>query len=120
MGMVNKAIWISAFALAAAVSPAAAGSRHSGSMELLEKATLNGKELPAGEYKVTWTGDGGDVKVTVLNGHTVMAEGRGRLEERKMRSDADQAVSRRDGSGAMTLTELHFAGKKEVLIFSAS
>jgi hypothetical protein len=89
-------------------------------MELLGKATLNGKELPAGVYKVTWDGDGGDVKVTVLNGHKVIAEGRGRLEERKVRSDANESVARRDGSGAMVLTELHFAGKKEVLILSAS
>jgi hypothetical protein len=120
MGATRTAVWISAFALAVAASPAMAGSKHSGSIELLEKATLNGKELPAGEYKVTWDGDGGDVKVTVSSGHTVVAEARGRLEESKVRSDANQAVSKRDGSGAMVLTELHFAGKKEVLIFSVS
>jgi hypothetical protein len=120
MGKMRIAVWISAFALAAAAIPAAAGSQHSGGMELLEKATLNGKELPAGEYKVTWEGDGGDVKVTVLSGHNVMAEGRGRLEERKVTSDVNEAVTKRDGSGAMVITELHFAGKKEVLILSAS
>ena len=120
MGVMRKAAWISAFALAVAASPAVAGGKHSGNMQLFDKATLNGQELPAGEYKVTWEGDGGNVKITVLNGHKVVAEGRGRLEEREMKSDADQAVAKRDGSGAMALSELHFAGKKEVLIFSAS
>lgn len=120
MGKLRVAIWTSAFALAAAAVPAAAGSKHTGGIELFEKATLNGKELPAGEYKVTWDGDGGDVKVAVLNGHNVIAEGRGRLEKRNVRSDANEAVTQRDGSGARVITELHFAGKKEVLILSAS
>jgi hypothetical protein len=120
MGKLRVAIWTSAFALAAAAVPAAAGTRHSGGIELLEKATLNGKELPAGEYKVTWDGEGGDVKVTVLNGRNVIAEGRGRVEKRNVRSDVNAAVTQRDGAGAMAITELHFAGKREVLILSAS
>jgi hypothetical protein len=37
-----------------------------------------------------------------------------------VRSDVNQAVTQRDGSGSMVLTELHFAGKKEVLILRAS
>ena len=122
--------WIFALALAVAAGGAAAaaagdaaatvGTKQSKKVELFQSTTWNGKPLPAGEYKIVWQGDGSDLKVSVMNGHQVVAEGRGRLEERGVKARNDAIISRAGGSGEMSLAELQLAGKKEVLVFAGS
>ncbi len=110
----------SAFALAAGEAAATVGAKQSKKVELFQGTSWNGKPLPAGEYKIVWQEDGSDLKVTVMNGHQVVAEGRGRLEERGVKARHDAVVSRAAGSGEMNLAELQLAGKKEVLVFAGS
>jgi hypothetical protein len=127
--MRRSTVWISALALAVAASAGAAGSKasvagagtkpQSKTVELLESTSWNGKKLSVGEYKIVWQEDGSGLKVTVMNGHHVVAEGRGRIEERTAKSPTDAVVSRVDGSGTMALAELQLRGKKEVLVFAA-
>jgi hypothetical protein len=50
----------------------------------------------------------------------VVAEGRGRIEERAEKARTDAVISRLNGSGAMALAELQMGGKKEVLVFAGS
>lgn len=97
-------------------SMAAAGSV---SVELREKVAFNGTTLPAGKYKITWTGDR-DLQVKISSDGKVVAESPGRLEERKVRAEADAVVSRKDASGAQVLSEIRLGGKKNVLVFPAS
>ncbi|MGE5235435.1 MAG: hypothetical protein ACM3O7_03680 [Acidobacteriota bacterium] len=116
-----RTLWISALALAVAGSVAAAGAKlQSKKFDLFESTSWNGKQLPAGEYKVVWHEDGTDLKVTLMNGHHVVAEGRGRIEERAEKARTDAVISRLNGSGAMALAELQMGGKKEVLVFAGS
>ena len=121
--------WISALALAVAASAGAAGSKASAAgagtkpqsktVEFLESTSWNGKKLSAGEYKIVWQEDGSGLKVTLMSGRQVVAEGRGRIEERTAKAPTDAVVSRVDGSGTMALAELQLGGKKEVLVFAA-
>lgn len=121
MGMRSRTVWIAALALAATASLATAATKQqSRSVEILDGTSWNGKQVPAGEYKIVWQADGADLKVTVMNGHHVVAEGRGRIEERSQKAPADAVVSRRDGSGVMAMAELQLGGKKEVLVFAGS
>ncbi|HVO09295.1 MAG TPA: hypothetical protein VMX54_00965 [Vicinamibacteria bacterium] len=109
-----------AAAVAAGAAAATAGTKQSKRVELFQATSWNGKPLPAGEYKIVWQENGSDLKVTVMNGHQVAAEGRGRLEERPAKARSDAVISRADGSGGLSLAELQLAGKKEVLIFVGS
>ncbi len=121
MRMRQRTLWLPALALAIAASAAAAGPKpQSRKVEILEKTSWNGKQLPAGEYKFVWQEDGTDLKVSVMHGHQLVAEGRGRFEERERKMARDAVVSRRDGSGNMSLAELWLGGKKEVLVLAGS
>lgn len=108
----------SAAALLLVAGMAAAGSK-SVSVELREEISFNGTTLKAGKYKVSWTGDS-ELQVKVTSEGKVVAESRGRLEERKVRAEADAVVSRQDASGALVLSEIRLGGKKSVLVFPAS
>ncbi|HXY38212.1 MAG TPA: hypothetical protein VEQ10_00995 [Vicinamibacteria bacterium] len=110
----------SAAAAAAGDAAATVGTKQSKTVELFQGTSWNGRPLPAGDYKILWQEDGSDLKVTVMNGHQVVAEGRGRLEERPVKARNDAVISRANGSGEMNLAELQLAGKKEVLVFSGS
>ncbi len=120
MRMTQRALWLPALVLAVAASAAAGTKPQSRKVEILEKTSWNGKQLPVGEYKFVWQEDGTDLKVSVMSGRHVVAEGRGRLEERDTRTARDAVVSRRDGSGNMSLAELWLGGKKEVLVLAGS
>lgn len=53
-----------AFMLALLSAPAFA-EKNSQSLSIPEAVSVGSTQLPAGEYKVTWTGTGNDVKVTL-------------------------------------------------------
>ncbi len=111
---------VSAAVATAGDAAATVGPKQSRKVELFQSTSWNGKPLPAGEYKIVWQEDGSDLKVTVINGHQVVAEGRGRLEERPVKARNDAVISRAAASGEMSLAELQLAGKKEVLVFAGS
>jgi len=102
-----------ALCLAAA---AAAGPKQSLTVELRSPATLNGKELPAGTYKVSWTGEGSNVKVTFANGKKFTIETPGKFVERETQAVDDGVVSRKNGSGSLEISEVRFGGEKRVLV----
>ncbi len=122
MGSRSKFVWVAALALAvsASVAFAAATKQQSKRIELLQGSSWKGTKLPAGDYRVVWQEDGADLKVSVVSGHNVVVEGRGRIEERPEKARFDAVVSRQDGSGEMALAELLLGGKKEVLVFAGS
>ena len=89
---------------------------HSGTLNLLDKAQLNGKDLAKGEYKVKWESASGDPEVTVLQGKKVLATAQARVEEMKEAARQDAVILSGDGQN---ITAIEFAGKKTRLVFSA-
>jgi hypothetical protein len=82
-------------------------------IELGTPALVAGKQLPQGEYKVTWTGEGKDVQVTLTSADkrtTVTAPAK-IVEGAKARTN--QVV--RNGDGA--LKEIWFGGRTQSLAF---
>jgi hypothetical protein len=120
MGMTRRIGWLSALAFAATATLATAANKQSVNVELFQKTTWNGKELAAGPYTISWQGEPTDLKVLVLRGSRVVAEGQGRFEEREARASNDAVVSRRDGSGAYVLSAVQFAKKNTVLVLAGS
>ena len=97
-----------------------AGTRRSVTVELLSPATLNGKELPPGSYKVSWTGEETDLKVTFVSGKKIVAEAAGKLVERSSKAPESGVVSRKDGKGTLQISEIRFGGESRVLVLAGS
>ncbi len=99
---------------------AAAAHQTSAKLELFEPTSLNGTELAAGTYRLSWTGSGTDVAVTVTKEGKVVAETRGKLVEMGHKAQDDAVVTKKDTAGHAKLEEVRFGGKKSELVFSAS
>ena len=110
---------VGAVVLCAAVA-AVAGSKQSMKVELLSPATLSGKEIPAGSYKVAWTGDSANVKVTFLSGKKVVGEATGKFIERSSKAREDGLVSINNGGSRPTISEIRFAGESRALSLAGS
>lgn len=120
MKITHCALYVSAIVLAA-TGLAVAGEKQSATLEIADKAIWSGKEITPGRYQVAWDGESGNVKVTLTRGHKVVAEGQGRVEQRKEASADSGVLSRRDGSGGTpVISEVHFAKKNTVLVLAGS
>ena len=90
---------------------------HSGKFNLTSEAQLNGKNLPAGDYKVSWDGQGPEVQVTISKGKNTVVTAPARLVEREAKAVRNAVVMRTNGGGTGSIVELQLAGKQSVLVF---
>ncbi len=116
----RKTVWISALAFAVMAGVASAGTKESAKVEVPYEVSWAGKLLPAGEYTFEWQGEASDVDVTVRSGHKVVAQGRGKLEEVKTKSEANAVGTRRDTDGTRLLTHVDFRGRTTILTLAQS
>jgi hypothetical protein len=95
----------------------AVAGEHSGKFNLTGEAQLNGKSLPAGDYKVSWDGQGPEVQVTISQGKNTIVTAPARLVERETKAARNAVVMRTNGGGTGSIVELQLAGKQSVLVF---
>ncbi|HXR38869.1 MAG TPA: hypothetical protein VN776_07235 [Terracidiphilus sp.] len=79
-------------------------------------ATLNGKQLDAGQYEVKISGD----NVTLLRGKTEVATAKAKMEGRDSKARFNTVVTKANGGSLPSITEIQFEGKKQVLVFDNS
>ena len=103
--VLGLALLLSASALAA----------NKGSLQVGDALTVAGKQLPAGDYTVQWTGSGPAVEVSILKGKTVVATVPARLTNLDQASSYNSAVVTKSSDGARTLSQIRFSGKKYAL-----
>jgi len=89
---------------------ALAADSGSGNIRLDSAVKVGTAELPAGDYKVTWTGSGANTEVTLTHGKTKVTAP-AQLVEVRRNSDA---VSTRSENGERVLTEIQF--QKQTLV----
>src|SRR5271157_5419552 len=82
----------------------------SGKVRLDSAVKVGSTELPAGEYKVTWTGSGANSEVTLVQGKTKVTAPAQVLEVRR----SNDAVATKSENGSRVLTEIQF--QKETLV----
>ncbi len=81
-------------------------------------ATLNGKQLNAGQYEVKVSGNG---DVTFLRGKTEVATAKAKLEDRGIKARSNTVVTKAsEGSKVPSIIEIQFEGKKQVLVFDST
>ncbi len=118
--MVRKIVGISALAFAAMAGLASADVKESVKVEIPYEVSWAGKVLPAGAYTFEWQGEAASLEVTVRRGQKVVAQGRGKLDEVKIKSEANAVGTRRDADGARVLTHVDFRGKTTILTLAQS
>ena len=93
------------------VTAAFAADSGAGKIRLDSAVKVGSTELPAGDYKVTWTGSGASAAVTLTQGKTKVTTAAQVVEV----SRNHQAVSTKNENGARVLTEIQFRNETLVL-----
>ena len=83
----------------------------SGKISLDSAVKVGTTELPAGNYKVTWTGSPNDSQVTLTQGKTKVTT---TAQVETIRRNVD-AISTKSENGSRVLTEIQFRDKTLVL-----
>jgi hypothetical protein len=83
---------------------AAFAANNKGSFQVAEDVTVNGQQLPAGDYKVKWEGTGPDVELSILKNNKVVATATARVIElqRPEKNDSVVISNNDDGSGSLS------------------
>lgn len=94
-----------------------AGNGAKKSLHFDKNVTLDGKTLPAGDYKFEWSGTGPDVKLNVLKGKEIVASVPARIASAttSYKAAGYSATAGRDGSPSVT--QIFFSGDKFDLEF---
>jgi len=79
-------------------------------------ATLNGKEVAAGQYDVKVSGE----NVILKRGSVEVATAKARLEDRGDAARFNTVVTKGNGSGVPAISEIQFEGNKKALVFDNS
>ena len=89
-----------------------AGNGNKKSLRFATPVTIDGKEIPAGEYKFEWSGTGPDVKVNILKGKETVASVPAHIVSVPVsyKQDGYSSAASKDGSPA--ITQIFFSGDK--------
>ena len=86
-----------------------------GSLQVSDPVTVSGKQLKTGDYTVKWEGNGPKVQLNILQGRKVVATVPARLIDLNHSPDSNAAVTKLNGDGSKSLSEIRFSGKKYAL-----
>ena len=86
-------------------------------LKLPYSASLNGKQLVAGEYKVTWETHSPEATVNFAQKSKVVATVEGKWVDRDTKYEANMVVYSTHPDGSRTILEVRFAGLKGALVF---
>jgi len=104
-------------ALLLATSVFAANNK--GTLQISAPVTVNGKQLPAGDYTVRWDGAGPNVELNILRGKNVVATVPARMVDLDQSPNRDSVVTNVNSDGRKSLNEIRFSGKKYALAINA-
>jgi hypothetical protein len=90
-----------------------------GSLQVSDPLTVNGKQLPAGDYTVTWDGAGPNVELNIMRGKNVVATVPARMVDLEQSPNRDSLVTNINSDGRKSLNEIRFSGKKFSLAINA-
>jgi hypothetical protein len=88
-----------------------AGSANKGKLRLAEPITVDGKQLPAGEYNLEWTGEGSDAKLNIIKGKNTLASVPARVNQADASHVRDGYGSKTEADGSKSLVSIFTSGK---------
>lgn len=93
-----------------AASAFAAGTGK-GSLHLYDSVEVQGKELPPGDYKLQWDGQGPTVELSISQGKNTVASVSAQMVNVTQKNPTDGYAARKANDGQNALTEIFFSGK---------
>jgi hypothetical protein len=93
-----------------AASAFAAGTGK-GTLHLFESVDVQGKQLPPGDYKVEWNGEGPNVEVNITEGKKTVASVPAQLVTVAEKNTTDGYASKKSDDGKKALTEIFLHGR---------
>lgn len=99
---------------------ASAFAVNKGALQVNNTVSVNGKQLEAGDYSVTWDGTGPDVQLNIMKGKKLVAQTGAKVVSMEKAPAGDQAIVVRNTDGSATLKEIRFGGKKFALAIGGS
>ena len=97
--------------------PAGASAANKGALKLSEPVTVNGTQLAAGEYRLTWEGTGPDIKLNIVRSNKIVATVPAQLVDLNHKGNDEGYGTRKEDDGSRSLTAIYFSGKKYELAF---
>jgi hypothetical protein len=88
------------------------------SLELSDPVTVGGHQLAPGEYQIKWEGAGPNIDLNILSKGKVVATVPAHVVPQDRAGANDTYRTSKGGDGSLSLTEIHFAGKKYSLSLS--
>lgn len=107
---------IGSLLLVALFSPAVRAGNEK-TLPLRTEVTLNGQELTAGFYEISWVSHSPEATVTFVRAGHIMATAMGKWVDRGIKSPGDAFVYTNNPDGSHRLLEIRFAGKSQALVF---
>ncbi len=111
--MKSRRLYSSLILSAALLLAATAFASEKESVETRETVTVNGNQLPAGKYTVTWEGSGPTVELKFLKGKNVVATVPAHVENLKTASTGGIVTAKENNR--VELTQIRPEGKKYTL-----
>ena len=99
---------------------ALAKDKNAANVNLPESAHLGSTQVPAGDYKVEWTGNAPDVQVQLTQHGKTVATAPAKLVENSQASPYSSVVLKDVTGESKAIDEIDFANRKEVLKFNSS
>ncbi len=113
------ALLVIAGTLAAGGAAWAATKSHSVDLSLTTPTVVSGQKIPAGDYRLSWSGDTSPVQVSIERGSKVVAKVDAKIEQRS-ESQNEELISRTMKDGTRALEEVRIPKEKAALVFPVS
>ena len=96
---------------ASGVAAAAATGTTKGTLHLYDDVTIQGKQLPPGDYKLEWNGEGPNVNLTIDQGRKAVVSVPVQVVPVTEKKQNDGYVSTKNADGQNALSEIFFHGR---------
>jgi len=113
------AVRLTLLVLALTLSISAFAKSKSESITLYQDATVNGTNLPAGEYVVKYDVDGSNAQVKFMKGSKEVASANGQVKTLSKKSVSNQIVLN-DAGNTRSIAEIDFGGKDTAISFESA
>ena len=117
--MTRSSLRYAMLALALTLTVSAFAKPKSETLTLFHDATLNGTNLPAGEYVVKYDVDGSNAKVQFMQGKKEVAAATGQVKTLSKKPGSNQVVMNTAGN-TRSIAEIDFGGKDTAISFDAA
>ncbi len=93
------------------LASAFAAGASKGTLHLYESVDVQGKQLPPGEYKVEWNGEGPQVELNITSGKKTVASVPAQVVTVSEKNRTDGYAAKKSEDGRNALTDIFFQGK---------